>query len=88
MKQARTSGEELTMILVRMLLGEPFLHQDQNPSPFKRPPCRSCSLRDCSCDDSRLFNSIIDDCRLFREFIVYDQGVCYPEYFISYKRLQ
>ena len=87
-KQARTNAEELTMILMRMLLGEPFLHTDKNPSSFKRPPCMKCCKRTCSCTDSRLFDSIIDDSnRIFREFVVYEQNVCYPEYLITYKRV-
>ena len=87
-KRARSSGEELTMILMRVLLGEPFLHTEQNPSPFKRPPCMSCCKQQCSCDASPLFDSIIDDSiRIFREFVVYDRNVCYPEYFITYKRM-
>lgn len=87
-KQNRTTDEELTMILTRVLLGEPFIHKEAQPQAFKRPPCMSCSQRDCQCINSTLFNSIIDDVRLFREFVVYDQSVCYPEYIVTYKRVQ
>ncbi|KAL8558368.1 hypothetical protein ACOMHN_061247 [Nucella lapillus] len=86
-KQNRTKGQELTMFLMRMLLGEPFIHKEQNPQKFRRPPCRSCSQSSCQCPESKLFDSIIDDVRLFREFVVYDQSVCYPEYIITYSRV-
>ncbi|KAK7097063.1 uncharacterized protein [Littorina saxatilis] len=86
-KQARTSGHQLTMILVRMLLGEPFIHTDPNPSAFTRPPCMKCSQKECACTSARLFDSVIDDSnRIFREFVVYEQNGCYPEYFITYIR--
>ena len=75
------------MILMRVLLGEPFLHQKKNPSLIKRPPCMKCSRWKCSCADCQLFDSIIDDVRLFREFVVYEDNACYPEYFITYTRI-
>lgn len=75
------------MILIRVLLGEPFLHQVKNPSPFNRPPCMNCSQQRCSCPNSQPFDSIIDAVRLFREFVVYKEYACYPEYFITYRRM-
>ena len=88
-KQARRSDEELTMILVRMVLGEPFPHSQRNPSAFNKPPCMNCSKQQpqCSCADPRLFHSVIDDVRIFREFVVYEDYACYPEYFVTYRRV-
>ena len=76
------------MILTRVLLGEPYLHSSPHSTSFQRPPCMKCLQRNCSCTTSdELFNSVIADARLFREFVVFDQNVCYPEYFIRYKKM-
>lgn len=87
-KTGRSStGEKLTMILVRTLLGEPFVSQEQNPHKFQRPPCKACLQVSCGCSAEQ-FDSVIDDTsRLFREFVLYDKNHCYPEYFITYQRV-
>ena len=74
------------MILVRVLLGEPYLQRDQKPPQYRKPPCCKCLQDSCDCN-TETFNSVVDDVRLFREFVVYDQNVAYPEYFITYKRI-
>jgi hypothetical protein len=83
----RSYDTELSMLVMRMLLGEPYLNTDPCPQDFSRPPCRACEQTHCLCPDSLLYNSVIDDARNFREFVVYEQDVCYPEYLITYRRL-
>ncbi|PVD35163.1 hypothetical protein C0Q70_06444 [Pomacea canaliculata] len=86
-KDQRTSGEK-TMVLVRVVLGNPFINTSSDPDKFKRPPCKWCFKDLCSCDDPSYFDSVIDDAgRNFREFVVYDRSMCYPEYFITYNRV-
>jgi hypothetical protein len=76
------------MLMMRMLIGEPFVNKKSSPEAFSRPPCRKCQQTKCLCPDSRLYNSVIDDStRNFREFVVYEQDVCYPEYLTTYRRL-
>jgi hypothetical protein len=73
---------------MRMLIGEPYLNKESRPESFARPPCRNCQQTRCLCVDSRQYNSVIDDSvRLYREFVVYEHDVCYPEYLITYRRL-
>ncbi|XP_076446273.1 uncharacterized protein LOC143283790 isoform X2 [Babylonia areolata] len=83
-------GTPLTMMLIRVLLGEPYLYTDPDPKEFDRPPCLRCQGRpkECGCRESRLHDSVVFDAngKLFREFVVYDRDVCYPEYIITYIR--
>lgn len=82
------------MFLIRMLLGNPYVSSDSNPHKFVRPPCTKC--RKDNCNDARhgkgifghFFDSVIgENGKLFREFVVYDGELCYPEYLITYERL-
>ncbi|KAK7488792.1 hypothetical protein BaRGS_00019927, partial [Batillaria attramentaria] len=88
-KTARTDGsEQLVMILMRTLLGEPHVTSASNPPKFERPPCKNCKRARCTCEGSEQFDSVIDDSeRIFREFVVYERCLCYPEYFITYQRV-
>ncbi|KAK7486994.1 hypothetical protein BaRGS_00021810 [Batillaria attramentaria] len=86
-KRQRTSGNK-TMILVRMLLGQPYMNTAQNPTKYDRPPCMKCGKDKCTGCNSKHYNSVIDEAgRNFREFVVYDSNMCYPEYFITYQRV-
>ena len=55
---------------------------------------RSCNQlpADCNCDDPKLYDCVIDDntaekMRWFREFVLYDRDVIYPEYIVTYQRV-
>lgn len=88
-KTQRKSGNK-TMILLRMLLGEPFLNNAANPTKYKRPPCMKCHKDVClgHCSGAKRYDSVIDDSqRNFREFVIYESDRCYPEYFITYQRV-
>ncbi|XP_070176785.1 uncharacterized protein [Littorina saxatilis] len=86
-KLERTGGPK-TMLLVRMLLGEPHINTDRSPPKFSRPPCKGCLQLLCDCQHATHYDSVVDDAgRLFREFVVYEQCQCYPEYIITYKRV-
>ncbi|XP_062595054.1 uncharacterized protein LOC134256426 [Saccostrea cucullata] len=83
--------QEKQMLLVRACLGEIFVRTDTTTKHnYSRPPCQCC--HDDRCTDvthsSLFFDSIVVDGGWnFREFIVYDNKACYPEYLISYKRI-
>ncbi|XP_045203465.2 uncharacterized protein LOC123556644 isoform X2 [Mercenaria mercenaria] len=94
-KTARTVGQGISkkMFLIRMVLGNSYLCSDQNPHKYRRPPCTSCYKDDCK--DTKharhkyghMFDSVVgDNGKLFREFVVYDSALCYPEYLITYER--
>ena len=86
-KTNRTSGNK-TMLLMRVLLGEPYINKNSNPTKYQRPPCKSCYQDRCQCKNPALFDSVIDDAgRNFREFVIYERCMCYPEYFITYQRV-
>lgn len=86
-------GEKKKMFLIRMLLGNAYLcNESENPHKFCRPPCTTCHMDNCTtyshvnkCLDK--FDSVVgDNDKLFREFVVFDNDQCYPEYLITYER--
>ncbi|XP_005096756.1 uncharacterized protein LOC101851403 [Aplysia californica] len=92
-KDSRSSADtKLTMILARVLLGDPFLCGKVfvgGPGDKKlvRPPCKTCFADYCRCPDKKFFDSVMGQGWLFREFVIYEKHVCYPEYIITYVRV-
>jgi hypothetical protein len=75
------------MFLVRVLLGQTFVNSSRDPPKFQRPPCTQFQEVLCHCPSTHHYDSVLDDAgRLFREFVVYEQCQCYPEYLITYER--
>ncbi|XP_067663064.1 uncharacterized protein [Haliotis asinina] len=87
-KNARTTGSK-QMMLMRMTLGEPFLTNDKNSPKYRRPPCQDPNHRAETCDKNhgQCHSVIGDGSWLFREFVVYEPELCYPEYIITYNRV-
>lgn len=88
----RDINTEKKMILLRMLLGEMYVLNDRKE--FRRPPCKNCDSDRCA-DKSHsnkgdwYYDSIVVDGQWnFREFLVFEMSKCYPEYIISYRRVQ
>jgi hypothetical protein len=83
--------KEKKMLLVRACLGEMYIRTDTvNQYLYTRPPCQTCYKDRCldATHSSRFFDSIVVDGNWnFREFILYDNKACYPEYLITYKRI-
>ncbi|KAH3833548.1 hypothetical protein DPMN_106861 [Dreissena polymorpha] len=79
-------GKFKKMFLMRMLLGHCFVCDDQNPTKYKRAPCCTCFKVVCNHLSQRFDSVMGDNQKLFREFVVYDGGQCYPEYLITYER--
>ncbi|XP_076447140.1 uncharacterized protein LOC143284319 [Babylonia areolata] len=87
-RNRRTAGEK-KVLLMRVLLGNPFINNAVKPTRYLRPPCRVCKDDKCRGMHGGFFDSVIDDCltcRAFRELIVYESALCYPEYAITYLR--
>nr|KAG5698808.1 hypothetical protein BaRGS_019660 [Batillaria attramentaria] len=90
-RSKRAYGDKI-ILLMRVLLGTPYFSKLIKPTKFRRPPCRKCKKDRCSEDHGGsfgFFDSVIDDCtsfRAFREFVVYESTMCYPEYVITYTR--
>ncbi|GFN82155.1 poly [ADP-ribose] polymerase [Plakobranchus ocellatus] len=88
-------GKKLTLIMFRALLGDVFLCNDQHASvqsktskKLSRPPCMKCKEDVCHCFPQKLHDSVMGDGKwLFREFVLYDKNLCYPEYIINYTRV-
>ncbi|KAK3100625.1 hypothetical protein FSP39_022778, partial [Pinctada imbricata] len=75
----------LHMFLVRVLLGEMYV--SNVPKRFDLPPCRNCRSEKCADPKHHPYDSVVGDGKwLFREFVVYSQDQCYPEYVITYDR--
>ncbi|XP_052794812.1 uncharacterized protein LOC128227915 isoform X2 [Mya arenaria] len=80
------TGKEKKMFLMRVTLGKCYLCTNPNPQKYRRPPCTKCKRDDCKTHDS-IYDSVVgDNKKLFREFVVYDDLQCYPEYLITYER--
>ncbi|XP_062607832.1 uncharacterized protein LOC134269645 isoform X1 [Saccostrea cucullata] len=81
--------QEKQMLLVRACLGEIFVRTDTTTKhSYTRPPCQRCYKDRCTdvTHSSLFFDSIVVDGGWnFREFILYDNKACYPEYLISYR---
>ena len=57
----------------------------QNQPETEYMAFQSFQVEGCLCRHSDHFDSVVDDTRLFREFVVYEQCQCYPEYLITYE---
>ncbi|XP_033744166.1 uncharacterized protein LOC117330056 [Pecten maximus] len=81
--------DEKTMLLTRVCLGKICLLS--RPANIKRPPCfiAGCNSDTCSHSDLERCDSVVGDGTwLFREFVLYSQHQSYPEYVITYTRLE
>jgi hypothetical protein len=73
---------ERHMLIVRVLLGASFFISERKT--YSRPPCRECFKEVCSCNSQYHDSVVFDSAGKHREFIVYDNSHCYPEYFVTY----
>ena len=82
----RRAKQGRQMFLVRASLGH--IHGVQNAHKFKRPPCivPSC-LSDACSHENRFHSVVVEEKYIFREFVVYDRNLVYPEYLITYDRV-
>ena len=76
-----------TLFIVRAVLGNVFVANQSET--FTRPPCQKCSQIQCShgkqCDSVLGKHMNTDYDRLqYREFIFYENGLCYPMYCVTY----
>jgi len=90
------AGQPLYMFMSRVLLGNSFVCQ--TPTPFKRPPCShpGCSTVNnpapCESHAGVTYDSVIGPYRdgrvrlIFREFVVYEKSLSYPEFLVEYVR--
>ncbi|XP_041359934.1 protein mono-ADP-ribosyltransferase PARP14-like [Gigantopelta aegis] len=89
-KSQRTpKGTNLCMILARMALGEPFVTSNPNSPKFRQPPCKhtGCNTDGCK-KHTETYDSVLGDGKWnFREFVVYERDLIYPEYIITYQRV-
>ncbi|XP_013395273.1 uncharacterized protein LOC106162513 [Lingula anatina] len=77
----------IKMFLVRACIGRPYLTREKKQ--FPRPPCTVKGCMQVLCTHTSHFDSVIADVSnmLYREFIVYEKTMCYPEYIITYDRI-
>ncbi|XP_013395278.1 uncharacterized protein LOC106162518 [Lingula anatina] len=77
----------LKMFLVRACIGRPYLTREKKQ--FPRPPCTEKGCMQVVCNHTSHFDSVIADVSnmLYREFIIYEKTMCYPEYIITYDRI-
>ncbi|XP_013381233.1 uncharacterized protein LOC106152261 [Lingula anatina] len=82
----RRGRKGLKMFLVRACLGRPYLTREIKQFPW--PPCTVKGCMRVSCNHTRQFDSVIAEIpkKLYREFVIFDKKMCYPEYIITYNR--
>ncbi|XP_059146956.1 uncharacterized protein LOC131934838 isoform X2 [Physella acuta] len=90
-------GTKLYLFLLRSLLGNTYVVQRDHPkvggkeARFVRPPCLNCKDDKCSKGHESYDSITLDGGNspnsLYREFVVYSDRCCYPEYLITYKRV-
>lgn len=76
------------MVVARVALGRIYLCEDLNPAKLNRPPCVKCFQDKCDHSDG-LFDSVVfsHSQKNFREFVVYHNEQCYPEFLVTYDRV-
>jgi len=92
------NGTSMYMFVVKVLLGQTYICNA--PKQYKRPPCtdRACCSDTCT-KHTDFYDSVIGTHKhvapvaggpttrlLFREFVVYDLSLCYPEFLVEYER--
>ncbi|XP_013404384.1 uncharacterized protein LOC106169468 [Lingula anatina] len=76
--------EDLQILICRVLLGNAYYCEEQQT--LRRSPC-VCGEKICR-DHHETFDSVIGDTRkLFREFLLFTADQCYPEYIVTYDRI-
>jgi len=96
-KNSRTPvGQPLYVYVSRVLLGNAFI--SSTPTAYKRPPCSSPGCQSvggvapCTAHNGVTFDSVIGTHRdgqtrlIFREFVVYEKSLSYPEFLVEYVR--
>jgi len=92
------AGQSLYVFVSRVLLGNAFVCG--TPTPYKRPPCSHSGCPSVSgatpCQAEAhcgvTFDSVIGTHRdghtrlIFREFVIYEKSLSYPEFLVEYIR--
>ena len=90
------AGQPLYVFVSRVLLGNSFVCS--TPTPYKRPPCSHAGCASvsgatpCESHAGVTYDSVIGTCRdgrtrlIFREFVVYEKTLSYPEFLVEYVR--
>ncbi|XP_063415772.1 protein mono-ADP-ribosyltransferase PARP14-like [Mytilus trossulus] len=80
------SMDQKRFFLSRVCLGNTYIIEE--PRSLRKPPCTICKEEVCRVHDRINFaDSVVADGKcLFREFIVFNNNQCYPEYLITYAR--
>jgi len=90
------AGQSLYVLVARVLLGNAFICA--TPTSYKRPPCSQpgCTsvtgAAPCHAHAGVTFDSVVGTHRdgqtrlIFREFVVYEKSLSYPEFLVEYVR--
>jgi len=95
-KKRSAVGQPLQLFVSRVLLGNAFVCK--TATKYRRPPCShsGCTslttAEPCSSHGGIIFDSVIGTHSdghtrlLFREFVVYERSLSYPEFLVEYVR--
>ena len=78
--------KSLHMLLVRCTMGDICLIKETKK--LTRPPCKVGKCHNDTCTHDDRYNSVVaEETYIFREFCVYEKQQTYPEYVITYDRV-
>ncbi|BFY99969.1 hypothetical protein BsWGS_03009 [Bradybaena similaris] len=82
-------GTELTLLLCRVLMGNAYFCNKYDAKKWNKPPCMLCNRKRCRHGWENRYDSVLGSGKnmLFREFVVYDERQCFPEFLIKYERI-
>ena len=79
---------ELTMLVVRVILGESSIYNDTKP--LSAIPCKveGCKTPGCRRHHEKYDSAVVDCYNNFRGFLMLDARRCYPQYLVTYDRVR
>ena len=81
----RGAGPEYQMLVYRVLLGDPECVGEWQRGR-RREGCREAGCSSAVCAHPRHDSLIYQRPRKYREFVIYNGALCYPELIVTYRR--
>lgn len=80
--------DNIYMLVVRVCLGTAHINKDIS-ADFDKAPCAkpTCAVRHKNCPDrTHGCDSVVSQCTSYREYMIFDECLCFPEFLVIYNR--